>query len=69
MIRKSNFSSRDNSEVTQINLDRSGKRATGVTFVDTGGVEWEQPADLVILSAYTMFNVQMLLLFEDRHTL
>jgi gluconate 2-dehydrogenase alpha chain len=61
LIRKSNFTARDNSEVVQINLDRSGKRATGVTFVDTGGVEWEQPADLVILSAYTMFNVQMLL--------
>ena len=40
---------------------RSGKRATGVTFVDTSGEEWEQPADLVILSAYTIFNVQLLL--------
>jgi gluconate 2-dehydrogenase alpha chain len=36
--------------------------ATGVTFVDTEGNEWEQPADLVILSAYTIFNVQILLL-------
>ena len=61
LIRKSNFSARDNSEVTRINLDGSGKRATGVTFVDTSGEEWEQPADLVILSAYTIFNVQMLL--------
>ena len=43
-------------------LDRSGKRATGVTFVDTSGEEWEQPADLVILSAFSMFNVQLLLL-------
>ena len=49
-------------EVMRINLDRSGKRATGVTFVDTSGEEWEQPADLVILSAYTIFNVQLLLL-------
>ena len=62
LIRKSNFSLRDNSEVTRINTDRSGKRATGVTFVDTSGEEWEQPADLVILSAYTVFNVQLLLL-------
>jgi gluconate 2-dehydrogenase alpha chain len=61
LIRKSNFTARDNSEVVQINLDHSGKHATGVTFVDTDGVEWEQPADLVILAAYTMFNVQMLL--------
>src|ERR1700746_2392523 len=61
LIRKSNFTARDNSEVVQINLDGSRKHATGVTFVDTGGVEWEQPADLVILSAYTIFNVQMLM--------
>src|SRR3979411_2824452 len=62
LIRKSNFAVRDNSEVTRINTDRSGKRATGVTFVDTSGEEWEQPADLVILSAFTVFNVQLLLL-------
>ena len=62
LIRKSNFSVRDNSEVTRINTDGSGKRATGVTFVDTSGEEWEQPADLVILAAYTAFNVQLLLL-------
>jgi gluconate 2-dehydrogenase alpha chain len=62
LVRKSNFLARDNCEVTRINTDRSGKRATGVTFVDTSGEEWEQPADLVILSAYTVFNVQLLLL-------
>jgi len=62
LVRKSNFTARDNSEVTRINTDRSGKRATGVTFVDTAGEEWEQPADLVILSAFTVFNVQLLLL-------
>jgi gluconate 2-dehydrogenase alpha chain len=62
LIRKPNFKAYDNSEVTRINVDGSGKRATGVTFVDTAGEEWEQPADLVILSAYTIFNVQLLLL-------
>jgi gluconate 2-dehydrogenase alpha chain len=62
LVRKSNFSARDNSEVTKINVDGSGKHATGVTFVDTSGEEWEQPADLVILSAYALFNVQLLLL-------
>jgi len=61
LVRKSNFSARTNSEVTQINTDRTGKRATGVTFVDSRGEEWEQPADLVILAAYTVFNVQLLL--------
>src|SRR5262249_42576202 len=62
LLRKPNFSARDNCEVTKINLDGSQKRATGVTFVDTAGQEWEQPADLVILAAYSMFNVQLLLL-------
>src|SRR3954469_18130873 len=61
LIRKSNFSLRDNSEVIRINLDRAGRHATGVTFVDSSGDEWEQPADLVILSAYALFNVQLLL--------
>ena len=46
----------------RINLDASGKRATGVTFVDASGEEWEQPAELVILAAYSIFNVQLLLL-------
>ena len=62
LVRKSNFTARVNSEVTRINTDRSGKRATGVTFVDTAGEEWQQLADLVILSAFTVFNVQLLLL-------
>ncbi len=62
LVRKSNFTARDNSEVTKINTDRSGTRATSVTFVDSSGVEWEQPADLVILSAFSLFNVQLLLL-------
>ncbi len=42
--------------------DGSGKRATGVTFVDTSGEEWEQPADLVILAAFSVFNVQLLMM-------
>ena len=62
LVRKSNFSYRTECEVTRINVDASGKRATGVTFVDTGGDEWEQPADLVILAAFSIFNVQLLLL-------
>ncbi len=61
LVRKPNFQARDNCEVTRINTDSSGKRATGVTFVDSTGEEWEQPAELVILAAYTIFNVQLLL--------
>ncbi|MGB6489513.1 MAG: GMC family oxidoreductase [Steroidobacteraceae bacterium] len=62
LVRRSNFEARDNCEVTRINTDASGKRATGVTFVDSSGKEWVQPAELVILAAYTIFNVQLLLL-------
>jgi gluconate 2-dehydrogenase alpha chain len=61
LVRKSNFSVRDNSEVIRINLDRSRRHATGVTFVDTSGEEWEQQADLVVLSAYSIFNVLLLM--------
>jgi gluconate 2-dehydrogenase alpha chain len=62
LVRKPNFEARTNCEVTRINLDRSGKRATGVTFIDSSGEEWEQPADLVLLCAFQLFNVQLLLL-------
>ena len=63
LVRESSFMVRDPvPEVTRINTDASGKRATGVTFVDASGQEWEQPAELVILSAYTIFNVQLLML-------
>jgi gluconate 2-dehydrogenase alpha chain len=62
LVRKSNFSWRDQCEVTRINTDATHRHATGVTFVDASGEEWEQPAELVILAAYTVFNVQLLLL-------
>jgi gluconate 2-dehydrogenase alpha chain len=48
--------------VTKVLLDRSGRHATGVTFVDTSGTEWEQSAELVILAAFQLFNAQLLML-------
>ena len=62
LLRKSNFEARTECEVTRINLDSTGKRATGVTYVDSSGEEFEQPADLVLLCAFSLFNVQLLLL-------
>ena len=62
LMRRSNFEARTECEVTRINLDNTGKRATGVTYVDTQGREWEQPAEMVFLCAFQMFNVQLLLL-------
>ena len=43
--------------------------ATGVTYVDASGAEIEQPADLVILCAFQLFNVQLLLLSGHRQAL
>jgi gluconate 2-dehydrogenase alpha chain len=62
LLRKSNFEARTECEVTRINLDRSGKWATGVTYVNSSGDEFEQPADLVMLCGFQLFNVQLLLL-------
>ncbi len=62
LMRNPNFEARTECEVMRINLDRSGKWATGVTYVDSSGTEYEQPADLVLLCAFSLFNVQLLLL-------
>ncbi len=62
LMKRPNFECRSECEVTQINLDPTGKKATGVTYVDTSGKEWFQPADLVILSAFQLFNIRLLLL-------
>lgn len=62
LVRRPNFEARTECEVVRINLDNTGKRATGVTYVDASGEEWEQPADLVLLCAFQLFNVHLLLL-------
>jgi gluconate 2-dehydrogenase alpha chain len=61
LLQRKNFELRTQSEVLQINLDSTGKRATGVTYVDLEGQEYEQPAELVILCAYQLHNVRLLL--------
>lgn len=43
LLRKSNFEARTECEVMRINLDRAGKWATGVTYVDSSGTEWSSP--------------------------
>ena len=62
LMRLPNFTAQTESEVTRINLNLSGKRATGVTYIDTSGEEWEQPAQVVLVCAFALFNVRMLLL-------
>jgi gluconate 2-dehydrogenase alpha chain len=62
LAERSNLEVRTNANVTRILRDSSGKKATGVLYIDGEGQEVEQPADLVILSAFQMHNVRLLLL-------
>lgn len=61
LMRKPNFSLVTEAEVVKINLDSTGKRAVSVTYVDADGEELEQPAEMVVLSAYILHNVRLLL--------
>lgn len=58
---RDNFELRANSHVTKVNLDSTGKKATGVTYVNAAGEELVQPADLVLLTAFQLHNVRLLL--------
>jgi len=56
-----NFELRTNSNVLEILHDGSGK-ANGVRYVDTlSGEEFEQPADVVVVTSYVMNNTRLLL--------
>ncbi|QQK77280.1 GMC family oxidoreductase [Salicibibacter cibarius] len=58
-----NFELRTRSNVTRVLYD--GDRATSVIYEDTQtGEEFEQPADIVVLTSYTFNNVRLLLLSE-----
>src|ERR1700742_4842564 len=61
LVQRPGFQARTECEVLRIELDKSRTRAIGVTYVDSSGKEWTQPADLVILSAFQLFNVNLLL--------
>jgi gluconate 2-dehydrogenase alpha chain len=62
LLKKDNFSYRTHCDVTRVNTDSSGKRATGVTYVDADGNQVEQPAGMVVLCAFAQHNVHLLLL-------
>ncbi|OWW20935.1 GMC family oxidoreductase [Noviherbaspirillum denitrificans] len=62
LLKDKNFTLRTNTQVLRINLDNTGKRATGVTYVDASGREFVQPARLVIVGAFALNNVRLLLL-------
>ncbi|HEX3677633.1 MAG TPA: GMC oxidoreductase, partial [Sphingomicrobium sp.] len=44
-----------------IEKSADGKQATGVTYIDSSGTEYFQPANIVILTAYQFHNVHLML--------
>jgi gluconate 2-dehydrogenase alpha chain len=62
LLKNPNYELRSNCEVLRINLDSTGKKATGVTYVDGAGREFEQPAEVVFVTAFPLNNVRTLLL-------
>lgn len=61
-LKNPNYELRTGCQVLKINLDSTKKKATGVTYVDSAGREFEQPADLVLVTAFAVNNVRLLLL-------
>lgn len=62
LMQRENFTVLTDSAVVRVNKAEDGKTATGVTYLDKNKKEWEQPADIVILSAFQRQNVRLLLL-------
>ena len=62
LAKREHLQVRTHAYVTKVLTDSTGKRATGVLYIDANGEEIEQPADLVVLSAFQMNNVRLLLL-------
>ena len=61
LFRKPNFELKTHAHVTKVNVDSTGKKATGVTYIDAQGREVEQPASLVVLTAFHLHNVRLML--------
>ena len=62
LLTKPNFTLKTECEVLNIEMSPDRKRATGVTYLNSAGETFFQPAELVILSAYVLQNVRLLLL-------
>ena len=61
LMQNKNFELRTLCNVVKVNLDSEKKRAVSVTYVDSRGREFEQPADLVFLTSYVFNNVRLML--------
>ena len=62
LYRQPNVEVRTGADVTKIELSEDRKTATGVTYVTDDGEEVFQPADLVLICAYSIHNVHLMLL-------
>jgi len=62
LLKHPNFELRPLANVIKVNLDSDKKRAVGVTYLDAQGREFEQPAELVILTSYVFNNARLMLL-------
>jgi gluconate 2-dehydrogenase alpha chain len=57
-----NFELRTHAQVMKVDLDSTGKKATGVTYLDSLGRETHQPASIVLLCAFSLYNVHLMLM-------
>jgi gluconate 2-dehydrogenase alpha chain len=65
LLKRKGFELRLRSHVLNVNYDRRAKRVTGVRYLDLQtGQEYEQPADVVVVAAYSMTSTRLLL--QDR---
>ena len=63
LLQRKNFELRLRAHVLGVEYDRANKRVKGVRYLDlVTGAEYEQPADVVVLSSFTMSNTKYLLM-------
>ncbi len=61
-LANSNYEMRTGCQVLKVNLDSYKKKAVSVTYMDAAGREFEQPADLIFITAFSLNNVRLMLL-------
>ncbi|PZX15268.1 gluconate 2-dehydrogenase alpha chain [Palleronia aestuarii] len=61
LMRRDNFTLRTGAMVLRVEKDAQNTRATGVTYIDSEGQEYFQPAQMVVLCTYITHNVNLLL--------
>jgi gluconate 2-dehydrogenase alpha chain len=62
LMKNPNFELRTNCQVLKVNLDSTGRKAVSVSYMDGAGREFEQPAELILMTAFSLNNVRLMLL-------